>query len=102
MSNRKKVWFEEAGRRLDPSLVEQLRIKRREDPYETTNEKLPVIVYYSRDTDDNKKKDLFHSCQLDNHSKLDKEIGRRSICGDLTPQMIKQIKDHDAVFIIVP
>lgn len=97
MSNRKKVWFEEAGRRLDPSLVEQLRIKRREDPYETTNEKLPVIVYYSRDSDDNKKKDLFHSCRLDNHSKLDKEIGRGSICGDLTPQMIKQIKDHDAV-----
>ncbi|MFD2760897.1 S8 family peptidase [Lentibacillus juripiscarius] len=97
MSNRKRVWFEEAGRRLDPGLVEQLRMKRKEDPYETSKERLPVIVYYSKDSDDNKKKDLFTACQADNNSKLDKDIGRMASRGNLTPQMIKQIKDHESV-----
>lgn len=97
MSNRKRVWFEEAGRRLDPGLVEQLRIKRKEDPYETSNERLPVIVYYSKNYDDNQKKDLLRACQADNNSKLDKDIGQRAARGNLTSQTIKQIKDHEAV-----
>ncbi|MFC3040403.1 S8 family peptidase [Virgibacillus xinjiangensis] len=97
MSNRKRVWFEEAGHKLDPGLVEQLRLNRKEDPYETSNNRLPVIVYYSKDSDDKKKKDLITASQADNNSNLEKDIGPRIARGNLTPQMIKQIKDHEAV-----
>ncbi|SFE01141.1 serine protease AprX [Lentibacillus persicus] len=97
MSGRKRVWFEAAGRKLDPGLVEQLRLKRKEDPYETSNDRLPVIVSYSSDTDAKKKKELITACQADNNSRLDKDIGRRIARGNLTPQIIKQIKDHEAV-----
>ncbi|MBP1969161.1 serine protease AprX [Virgibacillus natechei] len=100
MSNRKRVWFEEAGRKLDPGLVKHLRGKRKEDPYETTTNSIPipVIVYFAKDTDKDTKDDLLTTCQKDNISKLDKDLRfHETICGQLTPQMIKQIKDHGAV-----
>ncbi|WP_373895803.1 S8 family peptidase [Virgibacillus sp. CBA3643] len=99
MSNRKRIWYEEAGRKLDPGLVEQLRVKRKQDPYATSNtDDIPVIVYFTRNADKAKRDDLLNTCQKDNRSKLDKDLRfHGTIGGKLTPQMIKQIKDHEAV-----
>ncbi|WP_106497856.1 S8 family peptidase [Lentibacillus sp. Marseille-P4043] len=97
MSNRKRVWFEEAGRKLDPGLVEQLHQKRKEDPYETSNEGIPVIVF-TRTTEKNKKNDLLKACQQDTNNKVDSESEiDNTVCGYMTPKMIRQIKDHEAV-----
>ena len=98
MSNRKNVWFEDAGRKLDPGLVEQLRINRRHDPDDTSNTEIPVIVYFKKDCRQASKDDLIQTCNIDTHNKLDKELRTiNGIRGHLTPGMIKQIKDHEAV-----
>ena len=98
MNERKRVWFEEAGRRLDPALIEQLRIKRKKDPNETGNDGIPVIVYFSRNCDKAKKNDLLTTCQKDKNNSLREATGFRNTgYGKLTPQMIRQIKGHDAV-----
>ena len=98
MANRKRVWFEETGRKLDSGLVEQLRMNRKADPDETSTNEIPVIVYLKKDCESGLKDDLRKTCSADSHNKLEKELpiihGMR---GHLTPGMIKQIKDHDAV-----
>lgn len=100
MSERKRVWFEEAGRLLDPGLVDQLRRKRQEDPYETRShyDTLPVIVYLAKDIDQHKKDDMFKTCHADSHNLLrDEFYFKNAVHGDMTPDMIKYIKDHEAV-----
>ncbi|PAV28845.1 serine protease [Virgibacillus profundi] len=98
MSNRKKVWFEDAGRRLDPALVEQLHLRRKKDPHETSNDNIPVIVYFSRNIEKDKKNELLQTCQKDKNNSLEKALGfGDTVCGNLTPQMIRQVKDHEAV-----
>lgn len=98
MSERKRVWFEEAGRRLDPALVEQLRLNRKKDPHETGNDGIPIIVYFSRNIEKEKKDEVLKTCQKDKNNSLGKTIGfSNTVCGKLTPKMIRQIKDHEAV-----
>lgn len=100
MSNRKRVWFEEAGRKLDPGLVEQLRLNRKEDPHETGANSMPVIIHFRKDIDNNKKDQLFKTCKQDEHSALGNELGignRDAVCGHLTPNKIREIKDDEAV-----
>src|SRR5690625_6143040 len=97
MSNRKRVWFEEAGRKLDPGLVEQLHLNRKEDPEETSGTSLPVIIHFKKATDENKKDKLFKICQQDKYSALGNELGtgnRDAVCGHLTPKKIREIKDR--------
>lgn len=97
MTRRKRVWYEAAGRSLDLGLVEQLRINRRVDPNETDNE-IPVIVYLKNSCEKGLKDDLYNTCNVDSHNKLERELPIiHGIKGKLTPGMIKQIKDHDAV-----
>ncbi|MEC5423929.1 S8 family peptidase [Virgibacillus sp. C22-A2] len=98
MSNRKRVWFEDTGRKLDPGLVEQLRVNRKDDPDETSHREIPIIVYFKKNCEKEKKDDLIQICNTDSHNKLDREL--RSVNGahgHLTPGMIKHIKDHEAV-----
>lgn len=98
MSNRKRVWFEDAGRLLDPGLVEQLSLKRKEDPYETSNDTFPVIVYLPNNITKDKKDDLLKICHGDAHNVLENELGIvNAVYGNLTPEMIRHIKDHEAV-----
>lgn len=98
MSNRQNVWFEEAGRKLDSDLVEQLRMNRRHDPDDTSNTEIPVIVYFKKNSQKASKDDLLQTCNIDAHNKLDKELRTiNGIRGHLTPGMIKRIKDHEVV-----
>lgn len=98
MANRKRVWYEEAGRRLDAGLVEQLRLNRKEDPNETGTKEIPIIVYLKKDCEQDVKDDLYKSCNVDSHNKLEREMPIiHGVRGHLTPGMIRQIKDHDAI-----
>ncbi|WP_010647704.1 S8 family serine peptidase [Oceanobacillus massiliensis] len=98
MSDRKRIWFEESDRKLDPGLVEQLWNNRKIDPEENSGTEIPIIVYLKRNCDKNKKDDLLKACNFDTHNKLDKELHSiNGVKGHLTPEKIKQIKDHDAV-----
>ncbi|WP_249870268.1 S8 family peptidase [Oceanobacillus saliphilus] len=98
MSNRKRIWFEEAERKLDPGLVQQLRSNRKVDPDDTSTNEIPIIVYLKKNCDKDKKDDLLKTCNHDSHNKLEKELPSiNGMKGYLTPGMIKQIKDHEAV-----
>lgn len=98
MSNRKNVWFEETGRKLDADLVEQLRVNRKDDPDDTSNTEIPVIVYFKKNYEKASKDDLINTCNIDSHNKLDKELRSiNGIRGHLTPGMIKKIKDHEVI-----
>ena len=55
MSDRKKVWFEDAERKLDPGLVEQLRNSRKVPKQENDNKEIPIIVYLKKNCDQGKK-----------------------------------------------
>lgn len=98
MSKRKRVWFEDSGRKLDPGLVEQLRIQRKQDPYETKAAGIPVLVYFKKGTGTEKRNELINVCQNDENSNLDKEIDLHGdVCGHLSPQIIRQVKDDESV-----
>ncbi|WP_156288435.1 S8 family peptidase [Oceanobacillus salinisoli] len=98
MSNRTRVWFEEAGKKLDPGLVDKLRVNRKEDPNETSTNEIPVIIHLKNNCDKDLQDDLCKTCNVDSHNKLDQELKLiHGMRGYLTPGMIKQIKDHEAV-----
>ncbi|WP_067727058.1 S8 family peptidase [Oceanobacillus damuensis] len=98
MSKRNRIWFEDADRKLDPGLVEQLRTNRQVDPNDTSSNEIPIIVYLKKNCDNAKKDDLLKFCNYDSHNKLEKELSSiNGMKGYLTPGMIKQIKDHEAV-----
>ncbi|WP_100011609.1 S8 family peptidase [Lentibacillus sediminis] len=98
MSSRKRVWYEEAGRKLDQGLREQLHHRRKQDPYETSEESIPVIVYFAEGTEKNKMDDVQAICRKEANNKIDSAIGiRNNVSGHLTPKMIRNIKDHEAV-----
>ncbi|AXI09918.1 serine protease [Oceanobacillus zhaokaii] len=98
MSSRKKVWFEDAARKLDPGLVEQLRNSRKVNQNVTSNNEIPIIVYLKDNCNQDKKDDLLKACNADSHNKLSKELRSiNGLKGNLTPDNIKQIKDHEAV-----
>ena len=98
MSNRKKVWFEDAERKLDPGLVEQLRNSRKVSKNDTSNNEIPIIVYLKNNCDEDKKDDLLKACNVDSHNKLGKKLHSiNGVKGHLTPDKIEQIKDHEAV-----
>ncbi|RDW21403.1 serine protease [Oceanobacillus arenosus] len=98
MSNRKKVWFEATEGKLDPGLVEQLRNSRKVNPSVSSNTEIPIIVYLKKTCDQDKKDDLLKACNFDSHNKLSKELHSiNGVKGHLTPDTIKQIKDHEAV-----
>ncbi|WP_419892979.1 S8 family peptidase [Oceanobacillus kimchii] len=98
MSNRKKVWFEDAERKLDPGLVEQLRNSRKVDQNETSNNEIPLIVYLKKDCERGKKDNLLKVCNIDSHNNLHRELRSiNAMKGYLTPDRIQQIKDHEAV-----
>ncbi|MCJ0929988.1 S8 family peptidase [Virgibacillus halodenitrificans] len=98
MTERKQVWFEEANSRLDPGLVGQLMKKRKEDPNETSEDTLPVIVKVYQNCTKDMKEDLLKTCEADSCNTLndDMEI-LHSLYGDLTPKKIRELKDHEAV-----
>jgi serine protease AprX len=102
LTNRKKVWFEETGRKLDPGLVEQLRINRKVASHETSINEIPVIVYLKKNCENDPKDHLLKTCNVDSHNKLEQELPSiHGMKGHLTPGMIKQIKDHEAVERII-
>ncbi|MGJ9457658.1 S8 family serine peptidase [Oceanobacillus sp. CF4.6] len=98
MSNRKKVWFENNDRKLDPGLVEQLWNARKVDMNVISSNEIPIIVYLKKNCDKDKKDDLLKTCNLDSHNKLERELHSiNGVKGHLTPDKIKEIKDHEAV-----
>ncbi|WP_088049911.1 S8 family peptidase [Virgibacillus dakarensis] len=98
MSSRKRVWYDEAGRKLDPGLVEELRYKRKKDPYETDDENIPVIVYFAKSMERSKVDDLIKTCHQEANNKIGNDLGMdNTVCGHLTPKMIRKIKDHEAI-----
>ncbi|RDW20894.1 S8 family serine peptidase [Oceanobacillus chungangensis] len=98
MSNRKKIWFEDVERKLDPGLVEQLRNSRKVNKNVTSNNEIPIIVYLKKNCNQDKKNDLLKVCNVDSQNKLGKELHSiNGVKGHLTPDKIKKIKDHEAV-----
>ncbi|MDY0405056.1 S8 family peptidase [Virgibacillus sp. 179-BFC.A HS] len=98
MGNRKRVWYEEAGRKLDPGLVEQLHERRKKDPYDTSDESIPVIIYFANGTQKDKVDELVQTCQKAHNNQIDHDLGiKNAACGHLTPKMIQKVKDHEAV-----
>ncbi|RLL40600.1 serine protease [Oceanobacillus piezotolerans] len=98
MTERKKVWFEETGRKFDPGLVEQLWKNRKNDFNESSINQIPVIVYLKKSCEKEKKIDLLKACNVDSHNKLEQKIPIvNGVKGHLTPGMLKEIKDHEAV-----
>ncbi|MEN1967137.1 S8 family peptidase [Lentibacillus sp. N15] len=98
MSNEKRLWFEEAGRKLDPGLVEQLHVKTKEDPQEIGNESIPVIVYFNQQSPLDEKDDFIKTCHTETNNNVNNELGLdNTLSGQLTPRMIRKLKDHGAV-----
>lgn len=98
MNNRKKKWFETCGRKLDPGLVEQLHNKAKVKLEETGDEGIPVIVYLNRQSELDSKHDFVQTCHAEANNIIDNELGLDdTLSGQLTPKMIKKMKDHGAV-----
>lgn len=98
MSNRRRVWYEASGRKLDRGLIEQLQQRRKRDPNETSDESMPVIVYFAENMEKEKVYDVQNICHREANNKIDQRIGMRDhVCGYLTPKMIRKIKDHEAI-----
>ena len=98
MSERKRVWFEENNSRLDPALIEQLRQSERKTYRTARTEKIPIIIRCKKGTDNEEMDQLLKQCAEDAHSHLDQEMRLiNSVKGQLTPNKIKEIKDHTAV-----
>ncbi len=64
----------------------------------TSDTSIPVIVYFSNDVEKDQKDDVIHACQMDNNS-IDSDLGfdENAVCGHLTSDMIRKIKDYKAV-----
>src|SRR5699024_3622269 len=104
MPDRKRVWFEESGNRLDPALIELLRSSRRTFLKDTNTEEIPVIIKYKRGCNQSKKDELVQVCNMDSHNHLKEEIRIiNSGKGHLTPEKIKEIRNHEAIerFIMI-
>lgn len=105
--NRRRImtkinWFEDAGRTLDPKLVEHLRTNQKNPTNKTSLNEIPIIVILKKDCDRDDKEDLLKVCNLDSHNKLEKELSSiNGLKGKLTPEVIKQIKNHQAVDRII-
>lgn len=98
MPDRKRVWFEESGNRLDPALIELLRSNRRTFLKDANTDEIPVIIKYKRGCDQNEKDDLVQACNMDSHNHLEKEIRLiNSVKGRLTPEKIKEVRNHEAI-----
>ncbi|MFC2947354.1 S8 family serine peptidase [Virgibacillus sediminis] len=98
MSKKNGLWFENAGRKLDPGLIEQLKDNRKVDPQETSDNEIPVIVHFKKDYKPEAKFNLLQTCNRLSHNKLDKELPSvNGMRGYLTPATIKQIKDDESV-----
>jgi len=98
MSNRAKLWFEDAEGKLDPGLVEKLRNSRKVNLNITSDSEIPIIVYLKKNCDQENRDELLKTCNVDSHNKLSKELQSiNGMKGHLTPDKIKQIKDHEAV-----
>ncbi|MFC3419950.1 S8 family peptidase [Salinicoccus hispanicus] len=98
MDSRKRIWFEESGNRLDPGLIEQLRISRKSTFQAASSSEIPVIIKYRRSCGEEEKDDLLRKCNIDSHNHLEQEIRIiNSTKGQLTPEKIKEVKDHEAI-----
>jgi serine protease AprX len=98
MSRKERVWYEESGNRLDPGLIEQLRKDQRNVYQATGTSEIPIIIKYRQGCRDEEKDDLFQKCNVDSHNHLDQEMRIiNSMKGTLTPDKIRQIKDHEAI-----
>lgn len=98
MSDKNTLWFEDAGRKLDPGLVEQLRFNKQKDPSETGDHSLPVIVYLNQRSDTEQRNDFVTSCHTEVNNRIGNELELKdTLYGQLTPKMIKKIKDHGSV-----
>src|SRR5699024_8879146 len=98
MSDKNKLWFEDAGRKLDPGLVEQLRLNKQEDPSETGDHGIPVIVYFHKQAEHHYKHEFVQMCHMETNNSVGNELGlENTVYGQLTPKMIKRMKDHGSV-----
>ncbi|WP_156856390.1 S8 family serine peptidase [Oceanobacillus sp. AG] len=98
MSNQKKVWYENAESKLDPGLVEHLRDIQKVNLKLTNSNEIPIILYLKKNCQQDKKDDLLKICNKDSPNKLSKGLPSiNGLKGHLTPDKIKQIKDHEAV-----
>ncbi|GAB4075199.1 serine protease AprX [Barrientosiimonas marina] len=98
MSDKNALWFENAGRKLDPGLVEQLRFNKQQDPSETGDHSISVIVYLNKHSDTEQKHDFVTSCHAEKNNSIGNELGLEdTLYGQLTPKMVKKMKDHGSV-----
>lgn len=98
MNDKNKLWFEDAGRKLDPGLVEQLRLNKQEDPSETGDHGIPVIVYFHKQAEHHYKHEFVQMCHMETNNSVGNELGlENTVYGQLTPKMIKRMKDHGSV-----
>src|SRR5699024_6548369 len=98
MSDKHTLWFEHAGRKLDPGLVEQLRFNKQKDPTETGDHSIPVIVYLNQQSDTEQRHDFVANCHTEVNNCIGNELELKdTLYGQLTPKMIKKIKDHGSV-----
>lgn len=98
MSERKNHWFNDTEQKLDPGLVEQLQNLQKVNLNTTSNTEIPIIVYLKKNCNPENKHDLLKTCNADAPNQLSKELPSiHGVKGQLTPDKIKEIKDHDAV-----
>ncbi|MDY0395855.1 S8 family peptidase [Virgibacillus halophilus] len=70
----------------------------KKDPYETSDESIPVIIYFANGIEEKKVDEVVHTCQKESNNEIGNGLGiKNAACGHLTPNMIKQVKDHDAI-----
>lgn len=98
MPDRKRVWFEESGSKLDPALVERLRNSRRTFMQDTDTEEIPVLIRYNKECPKEDRNNLFESCNSGAHNHLKEDLPIiNSAKGHLTPEKIKEVRTHQAV-----
>ncbi|MCS1352026.1 S8 family peptidase [Mechercharimyces sp. CAU 1602] len=92
----KKVWFEEAGSRLDPELRGKLMEQRQQHhQHKSTDDTVPVIVQLSQKGDPQEVKKI---CQGDQCNRLEKELPLiSSLSGRMEPSTIRRLTEHEGV-----
>lgn len=97
MSQRRRVWFEDAGQSLDPGLVEILWNRRKEDPEGKNSSPIPVVISLKKDFQQEQKENLMRICQEVPNS-LEAEFRMiHAVNGRLHPETIRQLLNHEAV-----
>lgn len=95
MTREEQAWFEEAEGLLDPGLVHELSLMRKQGIAQETI--IPVIVRLDQEIDDRERKRVLDLCQS-GACCVDGQINMlNSICAQLLPETIHQLTQHDGV-----